>query len=213
MRSLFIVLALALAAGAQSLPFVEQSSQDPSLAAFRKSLQKAVAARDWKALTPLLAPDITYTFGLGKPGPKGFRAFWDRPDRNVWKELSTVLQRGGALDGPSSYWAPYYYRQWPEDKPESDWVVLAGEDVPLYPEPNLKSHQYRGPSWWLVKVARPEKYDPKWVEIYLPADYQNALKFERAFVERARVGHLLGYRAQFEKKGGRWLMTTFVAGD
>lgn len=213
MRTLLLILALALAASAQSLPFQDEASKDPTLVKFRQSLQKAVAARDWKALTPLLAPDLTYTFGLGKPGPQGFREFWDRPGRDVWKELATVLRRGGAFDGPSTFWAPYWYRRWPEDKPESEWAMLVGENVPFYLEPNLKSHQYKGPSWWLARVANQEKYDPKWAEIYLPAEYQNALKVERGFVERKHVAHLLDYRAQFEKKKGRWWLTTFVAGD
>ncbi len=207
-----LLFILTVGAWAQSFPLTDEAKKDPSFLAFRKTLQSIVKKRDWNALLKHVDPQITYTYGLGKPGPQGFKEFWTTESRNLWPELGAALDRGGKFEN-DGFIAPYYTTScWPKDKDELLWVAVVGNDVPIFVEPDKKSRELKGLSYCLVELAAMEKHNPNWVKIELPADYKNALKFRWGYIESKYVGRLLDYHAQFVKKNGRWMLTSFTGG-
>jgi hypothetical protein len=208
-----LLFILTIGAWAQSFPMTDEAKKDPSFLAFRQNLQAIVKKRDWNELLKHVDPQITYTYGLGKPGPQGFKQFWTSESRNLWLELGTALNRGGKFSESKSFTAPYYTTScWPKDKDEQAWAAVVGNDVPVYVAADKKSRELKGLSYQLVEVAPQEKFDPKWTKILLPKDYQNALKIESGYIESKNIGRLLDYHAEFVKKNGRWWLTTFAGG-
>lgn len=210
---LVVLFILTVGAWAQSFPMTDEAKKDPSFLAFRQNLQSIIKKRDWNELLKHVDPQITYTYGLGKPGPQGFKEFWTSESRNLWPELSTAIDRGGKFNEDKSFTAPYYTTTlWPKDRDEQTWAAVVGNDVTIYVAADKKSRGLKGLSYQLIEVAPQDKFDPKWTKIVLPKDYQNALKFKWGFIESKNIGRLLDYHAEFSKKNGRWLLTAFTGG-
>ena len=218
-KLLFLLVAVALfiaPAIAQSFPLHDDGVKDPSFQKFRQSLQKIVKNRDWKALSEALDPKIVYSYGIDKPGREGFLAFWKQPGRDLWSELGLILERGGRFDDKRQHFlAPYTYScDWPKGKGE-DCATLVGQQVPIYEKPDKSSRSFKPLSYYMVRIHQsqdPYKSDPKWTKIYLPSDYQNALKIEAGYVETKFVAQPTDYHADFQYKNGRWMLSEFTGG-
>ena len=204
---IFLALFLAAPAAAQvgRLPPRDACAQDASFRAFRSELQAAVAAKDADRLLSLTADDIEFSFGDGD-GKADFIDNWEltRPRESaIWPHLAEALRLGCGAVG-DYLGAPSMFIDFPETLDAFEHVVAVGTGVPARAEPKAGGKVLARLDWQIVPTLDDEGGD--WMKVRL-ADGRPA------YVKRADVRSPLDYRAIFQKRSGRWLMTAFVAGD
>ena len=204
---IFMAMLLADSASAQvgRLPPRDACAQDASFRAFRSELEAAVAAKDADRLLSLTADDIEFSFGDGA-GKADFIANWElaRPRHSaIWAHLAEALRLGCAPTG-DYLGAPSMFIDFPEMLDAFEHVVAVGTRIPVHAQPSADSKLLARLDWQILPTLDDEGGD--WVKVRL-ADGRPA------YVKRAHVRSPLDYRAIFQKRDDRWLMTAFVAGD
>ncbi len=220
--------AVALAASAAITPFAappsaaseinervkpwDEGPQDPSFLKFRNDLKDIIAHKDAAALTKLLAADIKLDFGGGH-GVAAFQKQWKLSDPNseLWPALSLVVDQGGNFDSKIKFCAPYSYSAFPSDLDGMDKVVVTTQGAVMRAAAKPDASVVRQLDHDLLTVkgsAKPqhEAGPDDWAEV---TDAKGA----HGFVRARDVRSPLDYRAFFEKRKGKWLVTTFLAGD
>lgn len=186
------------------LPPVEQCAKAPGFEEFRANLRRIVARQDEQALLALLSKDVEVNFG-GDKGPDLFAKNWGFAGARlspVWEELSTALARGCIPTGDALL-APSFSVQFPEDlDPFETWIALPG--ARLLAKPDDRAEVTARLEWDLMTEAAPRGGD--WLAVRL-------LDGRKGFVRYAETISPLGYRLVFEKRGAKWMITAFVAGD
>lgn len=226
MKKLIPLVALLCLTAVHASPFseafppfkkIDRAGEKPDFAAFRAKLLQVIGRRDAQALQSYLSPEIHYSFGVEKPGIAGFYSVWKPSERNspLWTELADVLRNGGSFDKNGQFVAPSWYANWPAGRDESEWGVVSDSPVVVYAQPRESGKKLPsiGNCWVQISPNGDNQEDPKFVCIDLPKSMQNAFKVESAFVKSEKVHRLLGYRAIFAKRDGRWEMKSFIAGD
>ncbi len=185
-----------------TLELVDEASADPTLVAYRDELLAAVRRRDADAVVALAHPDIRTSFG-GGAGAEDLRRTLAQP--GMWNDLEQLLTLGGTfLDGSNrkTFWAPYVYSAWPESHDAFTFVAVIADEVPLLDAP-------RGKAVAMLSrhiVQRVAEASGEWTQI---KTHDGRI----GFVETKFIRSPVGYRAGFNKEGGRWRMTGLVAGD
>ena len=204
-----ILLALFVTASADAqvgrLPPRDGCAQDASFKLFRSELVAAIAKKDAERLLSLTANDIEFSFGDGA-GKADFIANWKlaRPEESaIWAHLAEALQLGCGAVG-DYLGAPSMFIDFPETLDAFDHVVAAGTGITAHAEPRAGSQVLAWLDWHILPTIEEEGGD--WVKVRLADD-------RPAYVKRDEVRSPLDYRAIFQKRDGRWLMTAFVAGD
>lgn len=216
---LVAVIAMATATFAQEvyLKPVDEASQDPSFVAFRTKLIAAVNRKDAAFIYSIVDPKIRNGFG-DRDTLAWFKRDWKLENKNskFWKTFGTVIKNGGAFwsDGTNknSFTAPYSYSNWPDGLDAFDHSVVFGTDVNLREEPTMTGNVVAKLSYNIVKIEQEivpksgKSEYPGWKKVKTLGGLEGFIKdeFLRSSVD---------YRAGFEKKRGRWVMTFFLAGD
>lgn len=220
-RWLSIILIAAAAAMAQAagtpsparlLP-VDEAAKDPSFVKFRNELKDVIARKDAAKLFHYLASDIHLSFG-GHYGAPEFHKMWKPFDKDtkVWKALSLVVDNGGTFPVPGGFAAPYVYAAFPEEFDAFTSVVVMNPEAVMRDAPNANARVVRKLDHDILEVvnasssAQHEASPNDWVEVKHAAG-------QRGFVLATDVRSPIDYRAIFEKRKGKWVMQTFVAGD
>ncbi len=200
----------------QVFPF-DEGKTDASFKSFREKLIEAVRKRDVKYVVGILDPAILNSFG-GDGGIKEFKEMWkiDSPTSELWDELLIVLTNGGSFfkeDENNLFCAPYSFKQFPEDLDAFEYQLIFDNNVNLRVRPDLKAETVGQLSYNVVKVDYENSVADKnkegeyfWLNV-------ETLGGKKGFVSAKFVRSSVDYRACFEKKNGKWKMTTFVAGD
>jgi hypothetical protein len=194
-----------LLAAVPRLPPSDTCGSEPGFADFKARLTNVIAQQDARALLAMLSDDVTVNFGGGR-GRDAFAAFWKIQGDStspVWKELEQALARGCARDGDALI-APSFLADLPDQFDSFETaIILPG--TRLRAGKGVKT-ALKGPvlDWALANVLDDE--GEHWIEVAVPGG-------PRGFVSRGRTASLLGYRLNFKQRGGRWLITAFVAGD
>jgi hypothetical protein len=184
-----------------------------SFHAFRAEAIEALARKDTAWLYGILAPEIKNTFG-GDDGIEGFKRVWrmDDPGTQVWSALSRILNMGGQQTSDSTFVAPYVFAFWPDSIDAFSYVAITDSAATVHAEPSPASPALGVASYSIVRVGewkgRGESDvpgDTTWASVQLPA--------ARGWVRGADVYSPVGWRAMFTRRGDRWLMILFVAGD
>lgn len=196
---------------------VDEGKKDASFDDFREKLIEAVKNRDKKFLLSSLDTNIKASFG-GDDGIEDFKKFWkiDNANSKLWDELFIVLTSGGKFinEGRNKlFCAPYSFTNFPADLDAFEYQIIFGENVNLRARPDSTAEIAAQLSYNVVKVDyensigdRREQPTYSWLKI-------ETLGGKRGFVSAKYVRSPIDYRACFEKKRGKWKMTTFVAGD
>ncbi|HEX2834433.1 MAG TPA: SH3 domain-containing protein [Thermoanaerobaculia bacterium] len=183
---------------------VDQGASDPTFAAYREQLRAAVKAHDVKATLALVDPKIRTSFG-DRGGVSDFEKTLAKP--GAFAMLEQLLSLGGTFLGEGdsrSFWAPYVYSAWPEERDAFTHVAVIGENVPLRKRAAADAEIVATLSHDILE--RPKFSEEPWQEVKT-ADGRSG------FVETKQVWSPVGYRAGFNKKNGEWKMTALVAGD
>jgi len=203
---------LALAAAANLLfspvrmPPVDQCASDKSFAAFRTELKGIVSRRDARALNAMLADNVMADFDGGQ-GPKEFARIWKLDDPKaspIWPELEHVLGLGCSMAHGNPV-IPYMAAAFPSEDDLFDKMVVVRLGAKLRDHPNEGARVVANLDDHVLEVSEESKV-AGWVKAKM-ADGR------RGYVRRSQLRSPLDYRATFEKIGGAWRMTSFVAGD
>jgi hypothetical protein len=198
-------LALAASATPTRLPPVEQCDADPSFVQFRAELLSVIGRKDEKALMGLVADDVLVDFGGGND-KKAFAATWGfgrAQPSNLWEKLGEAL-RLGCAPAAEALVSPSLIAQFPDDLDGYETLVaLPGTQLRTKPDDAAASVAVL--DWDVLTVVDPVDLAP-WSGVRL-ADGR------KGFVRGDQVRSPIDYRAIFEKRGGKWLLTAFVAGD
>jgi hypothetical protein len=226
----FLVLAGVAAGQERYLKPVDEAKSDPTFLAFREKLIAAAERKDLKFVMSILDPKVELSFG-GDSGIRGFRELWTgKNEAGFWKEFLPVIKNGGKYHAGSKqetakFTAPYVFELFPEDLDQFEHAAIIGMDVNLREKPNRNASVVGKLSYNIVKIDPDELDTPD--EGLTPAEQaytgkQRELFFwvrvttfggQTGYVKDAYVRRPVDYRAGFEKKRGRWVMTFFIAGD
>jgi hypothetical protein len=158
----------------------------------------------------IASDDIEYSFG-DTPGRAGFAALWelDAPATSrLWRELGTALRLGCARDREGALWAPSMSMPAADDENGDSvaTVVAIVRGAALRAAPADASHAVATLDWDVLTLRPDDDGESAWLAATL-ADGRHG------YVRRNAVRSRADFRAVFEKRGGRWRMTAFVAGD
>ena len=235
-RRTLLTGAIAIAVLSSSLPDRAAAEQGPGFPAYRLAaprpsenpyvqvleaeLRRVIAARDERALLAMVAADVLNSFG-GDGGKTEFRRIWGL-NRNpgasqVWRVLADVTAETGVAGFEDDRLSVAYPRE-----------------SALFPD-EAQGHAYDPFAYCVVRSAgaplrsRPESTaSPIPVlggEIVNAGDHADrcgsASGWVRVETSQGRYGYVaaarlvspVGWRARFERRGGRWLMTALLAGD
>jgi hypothetical protein len=206
-------LALASAIDERVRPF-DEATQDASFLKFRNELKATIARKDALALMKIVDKNIKNGFG-GEDGAAKFKAGWkpETPDSQVWRALSLVIELGGNFDNKTTFAAPYAFSAFPSDVDGFTTVVVTAEGAVMREKPKPDAPVVRTLDHDILTFAgeasgklQHEATEADWIEV-------KDAKGKRGFVRHLDVRSPIDYRAYFEKRRGKWLMTAFLAGD
>ena len=204
----------AVAAQSRKLNPVDEGPRDPSFKAFRDRLLKAAKDEDETVLYESLDPKITNSFG-GDGGITEFNVMWKMSDDHppVYRELVNILSMGGSFmtaKGEKSFCAPYVFSKFPDHLDGFAYAAIIGTGVRVREQPNLSAPIITTLSYDIVELVLENStyggVNQEWVKIVTPNG-------KKGYVFSKYIRRPIDYRACFEKKQGKWLMTALVAGD
>jgi hypothetical protein len=215
---LMLVALAAMPAGASEIaermkPW-DEAAKDVSFLKFRNELKDIIARKDAAALMRVVAKDIKNGFG-GEDGAANFRSFWKPEDQKseVWRALSLVVEMGGNFDDATTFSAPWVFSAFPSDVDGFTAVVVTAEGAVMREKPGADAPVVRTLDHDILTFAgeapgklQHEASDADWLEV-------KDAKGRHGFVRHLDVRSPIDYRAYFEKRRGKWLMTAFLAGD
>jgi hypothetical protein len=196
---------------------VDEANLDKSFLEFRTKLIAAAERRDANYIISILDPKIFVSFG-GETGISDFKKFWKLSSKytKFWDAFLPVIKNGGMFDRETGkrqdqFFAPYTFNAFPDDLDAFTYSVIFGNNVNLRERPAANARVLGQLSYNVVtivdtvsKKGNTDKAD--WHQI-------ETLGGQKGWVKAEYVRSPIDYRAGFEKKGGVWRMTTFVAGD
>src|SRR6185295_8790595 len=193
--------------------FFDDCPQDASFLKFRNGLKAIIVRKDAKALMKIVAPNIKNSFG-GDDGAVKFRKGWkpEDPKSEIWPALSLVIEMGGNFDSKTAFSAPYVFSAFPSDVDGFTTVVVTKEGAVMRAKPKPDAAIVRRLDHdiltFIGDAPKPqhEAGPDEWIEV-------KDAKGKQGFVPARDVRSPIDYRAYFEKKKGRWIMTSFLAGD
>lgn len=192
---------------------VDEAAKDPSFVQFRNELKAVIARKDAAKLFHHLASDIRLSFGGSYGGPE-FHKTW-RPfdkDTQIWNVLSLIVDNGGKFIVPGGFAAPYAYAAFPEDIDSFENVVVTNPQALLRERPNASARVIRELDFDILEVV---KSSGKMQHEAGPNDWDEVkhASGQRGFVLSSDVRSPVEYRAIFEKRKGKWVIQTLIAGD
>jgi len=181
---------------------------------FRSRALAAFARRDTAFLYGMLTPDIKNSFG-GDDSIAGFRRIWrmDAPGSDLWTALMRVLTMGGQQPSDSQFIAPYVFAFWPDSMDSFEHVAVIGDSVRVLEAPAAGARVLGAALNSILKFREwqgmPESgvaADTTWAQVQLPDG-------SSGWIRGASVYSPVSWRAMFVRRGERWQMILFVAGD
>ena len=177
----------------------------------------AIARHNGNELLAAIDPKVRTSFG-NAGGIAEFRRFWKLEGKDgdawsasrIWSELGAVLALGGSFDPrKGTFVAPYVFSRWPEKYDAFEHVAIVASRVRVRSAPRANADVLGQLSFTIVPLAKLSKPLPEgnpWTAVKL-------LDGRTGYVSSAFVRSPTGYRGIFARSGGRWRLTTFVAGD
>lgn len=205
-----------LGAPAFALPATpeDQAPRDAALVRVRAVILKATQARDFNQLQPHVSPRIQLDYGGGAGLPLMRKRFAAKGSP-LWEELRWVMEHGGRFEKDGSFAAPYLHSMETGglDPFEAGGIVV--DKVVARAQPRADAPEVATLGRVVVKVTDWKHSDKTPSPFYKRTDW---VKLElsgkrEAWIEAKHVRSVVDYRAGFEKKGGAWKMTFFLAGD
>lgn len=196
----------------------DDAKKDPSLVMFRDKLIAAVKARNKTDVLRHIDKNISLSFG-GDAGLKDFERIWklDDQDSPFWDEFLKVITNGGVFyketESSGTFCAPYSFNTFPDDIDSFEYSVVFGENVNLRSKPNLFAPITDKLSYNIIKPDFDNSADDGKIQNNYVWIKVTTMGGKTGFISAEYVRSPIDYRACFEKKGGVWKITAFIAGD
>ena len=131
-----------------------------------------------------------------------------RPGSEKWRELDKIMALGCAWDEDNSALVmPWFFNQDLGDADPYSTMVTLDSEVPLMTRPSRRGRVSKILNWQLVHVYEVEVDDPGYRTVaVIDSNYEG-------YVRIAKQRSQLDYRLRAEKSGGKWLITSFIAGE
>ncbi len=211
----FVAPAAAKAKPAPTLAPIDQSAQDPQLAALIAELLAACERKDPEPFRRALSPNAVASFGGDEGGVESFVATHglEDPASPFWTEFPEALRLGGVFMDKTTFGAPYAYAAFPDEFDPFEFVVAIGPKTLLRDRPDATATVARDVTHQLLKVefGADATAPDDWLEAAAVDEKGNVLA--KGFVRTSEVRSPLDYRAVFQKTENRWWLGAFVAGD
>ena len=191
--------------------------RDDATASFREFRERTLAAlarKDTAYLHSIVAPEIRTSFGDGG-GLGDFKQMWKTSDpaSPVWVTLRRVLEMGGQQTSDSTFTAPYVYAFWPDSIDAFSHIAVTAANASVHAQPNAGSptlgsatHSILRAVEWTNVPGDAVPSDTSWVRVEWGDRRSGWLRVADAWSP-------VSWRAMFARRGERWLMLLFVAGD
>ena len=185
----------------------DDGAEDPEFAAYRAALLLAAQRRDIEGVLSLSAPKIHLDFG-GGVGRELFGERLSEKDTELWDALIYALQNG-ATRRDGAYSAPYWFAM-PTDGAYDPYTTafIPAWNVALHEAASPQSAAVQRISYSFVAVREPY-VDPQEGGLQAVTTPDGA----KGYIAIDQLRAVVDYRAGFERRDGRWLMTFFIAGD
>lgn len=208
MHLLLILIAATQASQLQPVrvPVTDECGSTSSFVEYRKHLVQAVSNKDVAGLQALVAPGVMVSFG-GQEGWPAFVHEWglDQPHQStLWTELAQILALG-CSDYEGMKFMPVNFADFGEKDASIPpyWAVREGAAFHSQPRDTASVVM-------LLDHHLLYELDGVAPEAWLHARLSDG---RTGYVERSAVRNAIDYRATFELRDGKWLMTSFLAGD
>lgn len=195
------------------LPPIDEATKDPSFVQFRNELKDVIARKDAAKLFTYLASDIHLSFGGHYGGPE-FHQMWKPFDKDtkIWSVLTLIVDNGGKFIVPGGFAAPYAFAAFPESLDAFSYVVATNPAAVLREKPNIDARVVAKLSYDILEVVNSagkmqhEAGPNDWDEVKTATG-------QRGYVLSSDIRSPIEYRAIFEKRKGKWVIQTLIAGD
>jgi len=199
---------------------IDDAASDKDFLIYIEKFKKDVKDKNFESLKKSIAPDVLYEIESVN-GLKGFIKTW-KLDKNpkksdFWFEIDRILSMGSAYfnDEKTSHVYPYLFVTFPSDYDSYEYIAVTGKKVNVRKAPDAKSPVIETVDYEIVKPmhVEPEPKNDKidgingtWIMVKTGSG-------KEGYIFNQFLHSPLGYRAIFEKRDGRWMMTIFLAGD
>lgn len=214
LRALLAILALiAMPGGAQNsagpLAPRDECVDTQGLPVLGDKLRRAARNRDADALLALVDDRIQLDFGGGS-GKRELRQRLTSPEYRLWQELDAALAHGCAIssgEGGRAYasW-PWYFANDVIPLDPFEAFIVTGERVRLRAAASPSAPVIGSVSWDYVRLS---EY-PSDEAVYAEVETRSGAK---GYIAKTYLRSLVDYRLVAEKRGGKWRITSFIAGD
>lgn len=202
------ILIFALPARGEKLTPFDNTQAAPGFSAFKQRLVTALQKRDVKYINSILSPNVDFSFG-GQAGAAQFRKEFkpEDPRSPFWSELQKIVGLGGSYDAKrGTVWFPSLFDRWPERYDGLEYAVVVEKSVPLRSAADASADVVETLSYDIVKLLRDPRDNAKWMKVQAPDK-------KTGWVQTSQI-HSPGWRrAAFKRISGKWMLTTYIAGD
>lgn len=214
LRALLAILALiAMPGGAQNsagpLAPRDECVGTQGLAVLGDKLRRAARNRDADALLVLVDENIQLDFGGGS-GKRELRQRLTSPEYMLWRELDAALALGCAIsptvDGQAYASWPWYFAKDVIPLDPFEAFIVTAERVRLRESASTAAHVIGSVSWDYVRLSEYPSDDA----VYAEVETRSGAK---GYIAKTYLRSLVDYRLVAEKRGGKWRITSFIAGD
>ncbi len=150
----------------QQLEPIDQSSEDASFAAFKKTLATALQKKDAIFIKSILMSDVSFSFGHEEgTAVSGFLAHYKVQNKSsdFWKDLKVVLSLGCARLG-DGFECPYLSSKWPDRIDPFSHVVATRTNVALRVKPKMTAKIIKNVTFEFLKKTK-TKSTRDWIAI------------------------------------------------
>ena len=192
------------AAAAKNDRPADQAVRDAALLKMRAALIVAVKRRDTAAVLGHFTPKVMLSFG-GDAGRARLRQLL-ASDRGLWANLEWVLENGGYFNRDGSFTAPWTFHASAKGIEGVEAGVLSATRVNIRSAPRSDAPVLATLSFGVLKIIYEQNGPKAWRKVQLPGN-------KVGFVHRRFIRSVIDYRATFTRVNGRWMISSFVAGD
>lgn len=194
----------------EQAPPIDQCGDDRTFVEYRARLLRVIARKEVSGLRALVASNITYSFG-DEGGWPGFANKWalDRPaDSELWHELAEVLNLGCEKSDRQRI-APGNFNKLSDYGLGLPPFVAVQKAAAFRSSPDDTAPLVMALDHHVLVEILDDEAD------VVPEGWLHARLTDgrSGYVRLSAVRSALDYRAGFEKRDGRWVMTSFIAGD
>jgi hypothetical protein len=173
----------------------------------RQKFEGIVQRRDAMALTAMISPTISWSFG-GEEGKASFIENWKLKSGKaspIWAELDKIVRLGCTADNAGIV-MPHMFSQDPGTGDAGAGAALVlGPEVKLRAGPSTATAQKALMNWNVVMVG---EQDPtgKWTAV-------TTQDGKTGYIRNDYLRNFLDYRISFERTAKGWQINFFIAGD